>query len=46
MNLKKLVPSWPEVGREAFIVLGGAILAAAILYQVPSVKAWIKKAWE
>jgi hypothetical protein len=46
MNFKKIIPGFPEVGREAFIVIGGAILAAAIMYQFPSVKAWVKKAWE
>lgn len=43
MNIKAVVPSWTEVGRETLIVLGGAILAAAILSQFPSVKKWVKE---
>lgn len=34
------------IGREAVIVVGGAILAAFIIGQVPAVRAWIKKQWE
>ncbi len=43
--MKSIVPSVPEVTREAVIVIGGAILAAFIIGQLPSVKAWIKKQW-
>lgn len=45
MNLKPLIPSFPEVGREALIVIGGAILAALVISQVPSLGDWIKKQW-
>lgn len=45
MKLPKFVPSAPEVGREALIVIGGAILAALIISQVPGLKAWISKQW-
>lgn len=41
----KLIPTLPEVGREALIVIGGAILAAAIMSQVPALKNWIKAQW-
>lgn len=41
----KFIPTAPEIGREAIIVLGGAIVAAFILSQVPSLKAWIKEQW-
>ena len=42
----KLIPKPTEIGREALIVLAGAIVAAFIIGQFPPVKAWIKKQWE
>lgn len=44
--MNKFIPSLPEVGREAIIVLAGALLAAAIMSQFPSVKSWIKAQWQ
>lgn len=41
----KILPTAPEVAREALIVVGGAILAALIVGQMPAVKAWIKRQW-
>lgn len=41
----KILPSVPEIGREALIVIGGAILAALVMSQFPSVRAWIKQQW-
>ncbi len=39
--------AWAKaIGREAVIVVGGAILAAFIIGQVPAVRAWIKQQWE
>ncbi len=34
-----------EVGRETLIVLGGALVAAFIVGQFPSVRAWMKAQW-
>jgi hypothetical protein len=42
----KIIPTIPEIGREAVIVIAGAILAAAIMSQFPAVKAWIKNQWQ
>lgn len=42
----KIIPSLPEIGREAVIVLAGAIVAAAVMSQFPSLKAWIKAQWQ
>ncbi len=42
----KIIPTLPEISREALIVIGGALLAALIMSQFPPVKAWIKKQWE
>ena len=41
----KIIPSVPEIGREALIVIGGALLAALIVGQVPSLRQWIKEQW-
>ena len=41
----KIIPSIPEIGREALIVIAGALLAAAVMSQFPVVKAWIKQQW-
>lgn len=41
----KLPAIVPKIGQEAVIVLGGALLAALVLRQLPGVKAWIKDAW-
>lgn len=40
-----LIPSIPEVGREALIVLGGALLAAFIVGKFPKLREWIKDQW-
>lgn len=44
--MKNFLPSAPEVAREVLIVLGGAIIAAAIVGALPSLRAWIKAQWE
>ncbi|WP_259374732.1 hypothetical protein [Roseateles aquatilis] len=44
--MKGIIPSGPAVAREAITVIAGALLAAAIMYQFPAVKAWVKRAWE
>ena len=41
----KLIPTIPEVSREALIVIGGALLAALIMSQFPAVRKWIKDQW-
>ncbi len=45
MKAGKIIPTFPEVGREALIVIGGAVLAALVISQVPGLKAWIAKQW-
>lgn len=42
----KIIPTPAEVGRETLIVLLGALAAAAIIGQLPSVRAWIKRQWD
>lgn len=41
----KLLPTPLEIGREALIVIGGAILAAYIISNVPALQSWIKAQW-
>ena len=43
--MNKIIPSVPEVAREALIVVGGALLAALIVGQFPQLKDWIKAQW-
>lgn len=41
----KIIPTVPELGREALIVIGGALIAAVVMSQFPALKAWIKQQW-
>lgn len=38
-------PSWKDIGKEALIVVGGAIVAALVIGQLPGVKKWIQDQW-
>jgi hypothetical protein len=40
------LPKPADIGREAIIVVGGAILAAFIVGQFPAVRDWIKRQWD
>lgn len=40
--MPRYVPTFPEVSREAIAVIGGAIIAAAVLSQFPALRKWIK----
>jgi hypothetical protein len=39
--LKKIIPTGPEVAREAIIVLGGILIAAFILSRFPRLREWV-----
>ncbi len=45
MSAPKLLPKWQDIGKEALIVIGGAIVAAVVISQFPAVKEWINKQW-
>lgn len=45
MNLKTLIPSPSEVGKEAAIVIAGAIVAAVVVAYLPGLRAWIFRQW-
>lgn len=42
----KILPTGPQIAREALIVLGGALLAAAVVGQFPALRDWIKRQWD
>lgn len=40
-----IIPSPGEVGKEAVILIAGAVLAALIMSQFPELKKWIRAQW-
>lgn len=45
MNLKAIIPKPVDLGREALVVIGGALIAAAVIGYMPGVRDWIKAQW-
>lgn len=45
MSLKKIIPAPADVGREAVIVIAGALVAALVIGQLPGLREWIKRQW-
>lgn len=45
MNIKAIIPTPAEFGREALILMGGALIAAFLMRQFPSVRQYIREAW-
>ena len=45
MSKPAFLPTPTQIGREALIVIGGAIVAALIIGNLPSVRAWINEQW-
>lgn len=43
--MKSIFPTPTEIGREALIVIGGAIVAALIVSQLPALQDWLKLKW-
>lgn len=41
MDLKKIIPTAPEIMREALIVLGGVLIAAFVLSRCPALKKFV-----
>jgi Mg2+/citrate symporter len=46
MTVKAFLPTVPEIGREALILISGALLAAALMNMWPAGRAYIKAAWQ
>jgi hypothetical protein len=44
--MKAAIPTGAEVTREVIIVLAGAIIAAAVIGQLPALRSWIKEQWQ
>lgn len=44
--MKNALPTAAMISRETLTVLAGAILAALIIGQFPSVRDWIKAQWQ
>lgn len=45
MKVPGFIPGPAALAREALIVMGGAIIAAAVIGQVPALRDWIKRQW-
>lgn len=45
MKLPAIIPTPAEFGREALILIGGALIAAFLMRQLPSVRDYIRSAW-
>ena len=43
MAAVRIIPTVPEVAREALVVLAGAILAALVVSQIPALRAWLER---
>lgn len=41
MDLKKIIPTGPEVAREAIIVLAGVLIAAFVLSRFPTLRDFV-----
>ena len=39
------IPVWHELAKETLIVLGGAVIAAFIVGQFPSLRSWMLAQW-
>lgn len=46
VDYKKMMPSITDIGRETIIVLGGAVVAALIIGNMPKLRDWMRKQWD
>lgn len=46
MKVAAFLPGPADVAREALIVLAGAVIAAAVVGQLPALRDWIKTQWD
>lgn len=46
MSRPAWMPAASDVAREAVIVVAGAVIAAAIVGQLPALRDWIKRQWD
>ena len=45
MTIKAMIPKPVDVGREAVIVIAGALVAALVIGYMPGLRDWIKAQW-
>lgn len=45
MTVKAFIPTLPELGREALILIGGALIAATIMNAWPWGREYVRRAW-
>lgn len=45
MRVPGFIPGPTALAREALIVVGGAIIAAAVIGAIPPLRDWIKRQW-
>lgn len=45
MKAPRIIPTVPEVAREALVLIAGAVVAAAIIGRLPELRAWIARQW-
>lgn len=46
MNVKAMIPTLPELGRETIILIGGALIAAFLMHHWPAGRAYVRSAWQ
>lgn len=46
MNIKAMIPTLPELGRETIILIGGALIAAYLMHHWPAGRAYVRAAWQ
>jgi len=45
MKASSIIPAPASIAKEALLVIGGALLAALIMSQLPTVRAWVNEQW-
>lgn len=46
MSRPAFIPGVQHIVHEALVVLAGAVIAAAVIGQLPPVREWIKRQWD
>lgn len=46
MKIPPIIPTPFELARETIVILGGAIIAAAIIGSSPRLREWLRRQWD
>lgn len=46
MQLKPYIPNAPAISRETLAVIAGAVIAAYIVGNIPSLRDWMRAQWQ